>query len=137
MSNYIQEGAIAKLADGTTIDLTQAADTETSIYTCPSGKKCAVFGLLFYEFDEAVDEAAVTVGKTGGDCDEFLGDQTLTNVGASYADECLWLMPVPAATPAAALILDAGESLGVEITTAETTGSATCKAMPFGIEMDA
>ena len=101
----------------------------------------AVFGFMGMEgggevvfADEVVDEAVVTFGKTGGSCDEFLGNQTLTVVGAGFADEALVIQPVPNATTVAALILDAGESFGVEISTAETTGAATCTMDVFGYE---
>lgn len=135
MSNRAKEAGLMKLADGVTVDLTQAADTETVLYTCPAGKQCLIFATMAYNFDEAVDEAVVTLGKGGGNCDEFLGNQTLTNITAGFADECLILQPIPNATPVAALVLDAGETFSVEITTPETTGAATCKMMPIGIEI--
>lgn len=125
------------LLGSATVDLTQAADTETDLYTVPSGKKGIPVMVVARKFDEAVDQAVVTLGKAGGTCDEFLGNQTLTNITAGYADECLILQPVPAATPVAALILDAAEKFACEITTPETTGTATCVMDVFGYEYDA
>ncbi len=93
--------------------------------------------LILCDFDEAVDEAVITAGKTGGACDEFVGNRTLTAVGAGFADEALLIGPIPNATPVTSLILDAAESFGVEITTAETTGAATCTAEVWGRERDA
>lgn len=125
------------LLGSATIDLTQAADTETVMYTVPSGKKGIPVMVVARDFDEAVDQAVVTLGKAGGTCDEFLGNQTLTNVGAGYADECLIMQPIPNATPVTALILDAAEQFACEITTPETTGTATCVMDVFGYEFDA
>ncbi len=119
------------------VDLAAVADTEVVLFTTPSGKKAIPIMVVAHTFDEVVDEAVITLGITGGTCDEFLGDQTLTNIGAGFVDECLILQPIPNATPVAALILDAAESFGVEITTAETTGAATCVMDVFGYEYDA
>ena len=119
------------------VDLAAVADTEVVLFTIPSGKKAIPIMVVAHTFDEVVDEAVITLGITGGTCDEFLGDQTLTNIGAGFVDECLILQPIPNATPVAALILDAAESFGVEITTAETTGAATCVMDVFGYEYDA
>ncbi len=125
------------LLGSVTVDLAAVATTEVTLYTVPTGKKAIPIMVVARTFDEAVDESVVTLGITGGNCDEFLGDQTLTNVGAGFADECLILQPIPNATPVAALILDAAESFGCEITTAETTGAATCVMDVFGYEFDA
>lgn len=125
------------LLGSATIDLAAAADTEVAVYTTPTGKQMIPILVILCDFDEAVDESVITAGKTGGTCDEFLGNQTLTNVGAGFADECLILQPLPNATPVASLILDAAESFGIEITTAETTGAATCTAEVWGRERDA
>jgi len=125
------------LLGSVTVDLTQAADTETSVFTVPAGKQAVPVMVVARDFDEAVDEAVITLGRTGGDCNEFLGDQTFTNIGAGFADEALIMQPIPNATPIASLVLDAAESFGVEITTAETTGAATCVVDVFGYEYDA
>lgn len=119
------------------VDLAAVADVEVVLYTVPSGKKAIPVLVVARSFDEVVDESVVTFGKSGGTCDEFLGDQTLTVVGAGFADEALIIQPIPHATPVAALILDAGEEFAVEITTAETTGAATCVMDVFGYEYDA
>ena len=131
-----KEKALCLLGSGI-IDLAAVATTEVSIYTTPSGKQMIPVLLILCDFDEAVDESVVTAGKTGGTCDEFVGDQTLTNVGAGFADEALLIQPIPNATPVTSIILDAGESFGVEITTAETTGAATCTAEIWGRERNA
>ncbi len=119
------------------IALDAVAATEVSLYITPTGKQMIPVLLILCDFDEAVDEAVITAGKTGGDCDEFVGDRTLTNVGAGFANEALLITPIPNATPLASVILDAGEEFGVEITTAETTGTASCTAEIWGRERDA
>ena len=86
------------------------------------------------DFTEIVNESVVTFGQSGGTCDEFLGNQTLTNISAGAVDEALVIQPIPNATPVAGLVLDAGEEFAVEITTQETTvvGVATCKMTVLG-----
>ncbi len=125
------------LLGSATIDLAAVAATEVVIYTTPTGKKAIPVLVVARTFDEAVDESVVTLGIGGGACDEFLGNQTLTNITAGFADESLILQPIPNATPVAALILDAAENFSCEITTAETTGAATCIMDLFGYEYDA
>jgi len=120
-----------------TVDLAAAAAVEVVLYTTPTGKQMIPILLIACDFDEAVDESVITAGKGGGDCDEFVGNTTLTNVGAGFADECLHIMPIPNATPVASLVLDAGETFAVEITTQETTGAATCTMEVWGRERDA
>ena len=107
-----KEKALSLLGSAT-IDLAAGAGTEVSLYTTPSGKQMFPILLILCDFDEAVDESVITAGITGGDCDEFVGNRTLTNITAGFADECLQLSPVPNATPEVAVILDAGESFGV------------------------
>ena len=128
---------VSSLLGSVAFPLDAVAGTELVLYTVPTGKKAVIIEVVLHSFDEAVDEAVVTFGVSGGDCDEFLGDQTLTNVGAGYADEVLVCKPIQAATPVAQLLLDAAEEFAAEITTAETTGSAACVADVWGYEFDA
>lgn len=128
---------VLSLLGSATIDLAAAAATEVVLYTTPTGKQMIPILLILDDFDEAVDESVITAGKGGGDCDEFVGNRTLTNVGAGFADECLHIAPVPNATPVTSIILDAGETFAVEITTQETTGAATCTGEIWGRERDA
>jgi hypothetical protein len=72
-----------------------------------------------------LSNSVVTFGKTGGTCDEFLGDQTLTNIAAT--DDYVICQPVPNATPAIGSELTAAQVFGVEITTDE--GSAATVTM--------
>lgn len=131
------ESGIYLLSSTASVPLDAAGGTEKVLYTVETGKKCVPIMVVMHTFDEAIDECVVTFGITGGTCDEFLGDQTLTVVGAGFADEALIIQPIPNATTVAALILDAAESFGMEITTAETTGTPTVTIDVFGYLYDA
>ncbi len=71
-----------------------------------------------FSADEHGTPPILTFGVFGGACDEFLGDQTLSNITAAYATETIILQPVPSATPAVAVGLTAGEFFAMEITQA-------------------
>lgn len=135
--SQLNENAITLVASVTAIALDAAADTEKELYTVPTGKKFIPVMVIAHTFDEAIDEAVVSLGKVPGTCEEFIATQTLTNITASFADQALILQPVPAATPPLGLILDAAEVFGMEITTAETTGTPTCTMDVFGYLYDA
>lgn len=137
-SGRIEENCFSRMGTVEDVDLNAAAGTELVMYTCPTGKKFLPLCVIAYDFNEAIDEVVITFGKIGGSCDEFLGDQTLTNITAGFANEPLTMQPIPNATPVTGLIINAGESFGMEITTPETTGSGTsCTLSVFGFEYDA
>ena len=136
MGNRAKEKVLSLLGS-VTIDLAAVAGTEVVLYTTPTGKQMIPVLLILDDFDEVVDESVITAGIGGGDCDEFVGDRTLTNIGAGFADECLHIAPIPNATPLVSCVLDAGETFAVEITTQETTGAATCIGEVWGRERDA
>jgi len=133
----LRENSIALVSSTTGVPLDAVADTEKALYVVPTAKTFIPVMVIMHDFDEAIDEAVVTFGKTGGDCDQFLGDQTLTNITAGNADEALILQPIPHGTTAVGLTLDAAETFGMEITTAETTGTPTCTIDVFGYLQDA
>ena len=135
--SILNHAAIALVGSESSVALDAVAGTEKVLFVVPAGKKFIPVMVIIRTIDEAIDECVVTFGITGGTCDEFLGDQTLTVVGAGYADEALIIQPVPNATTVAALILDAAESFGMEITTAESTGTPTCTIDVFGYLYDA
>lgn len=127
---------VLSLLGSATVDLAAAAGVEVVLYTNPSSKQMVPVLVIADDFDEAVDESVVTLGKAGGNCDEFSGVAgfTLTNISADFVDEALILQPVPATTPQVGMVLDAGESFAVEIDTQETTGAATCTMSLWGRE---
>lgn len=132
-----EKGIVLFLSD-VLVDLNAAADTETEIFendiVDPYEVDVFTFAVLLYDFSAACTTAVVKFGKTGGSCDEFLGDTTLSNV--SGTSSFLWCMPVPSSTPAECIKIANGESFGVKITTPE--GSAlTCKAALFATMKEA
>lgn len=132
----VLEAAIALASGDNSVDLNAAADTETALYAnaAGSGKDFYPVLILLTEFSAAASTAVVTFGKTGGSCDEFLGNTTLSNISGTSG--YLICMPVPAATPAECTKIAPGDTFGIEITTAE--GSAlTCKAEVLGLLKDA
>ncbi len=123
------EGVIALLSSTPSVDLNGAPTTETALYTVPTGKVLVVDHIIMRAFSGNCTTAVVTFGKTGGTCDEFLGDQTLTN--ASGTGDYLIVSPVPNATPPKVEFFTAAQVFAVEITTAEG-GVLTCTIDVFG-----
>lgn len=127
---YGQDKTIGLANGDVAVDLNAVAGTETVLYTVPANYIFMPAMIILDEFSAAVTAAVVTVGIGGGDCDEFLGNVTLTNVTGTTS--YVILQPVPNATPAECILLTAGQTLSIEITTAE--GSAlTCKAEVLGL----
>ncbi len=125
----IRESVLTLLDSTSSVDLNAANGTEASLYTVPIGKVFVPVFIIGRAFSAAAGTVVVTFGKTGGDCDEFLGDQTLTNI--SGTGDYLIISPVPNATPPKAEFFTAGQVFAVEITTKE--GSAlTCTFDTFG-----
>jgi len=134
MTDYLQDNAPALASGDNTVDLNGAGGTETVLYTVPAGYIFMPVIVILDEFSAACTTAVVTIGIGGGDCDEFLINQTLTNVSGTTS--YVILQPVPNATPVECIHLTAGQTLSIEITTAE--GSAlTCKAEVLGLRKPA
>jgi hypothetical protein len=124
-----KEKVLSRMAAGTSVNLNAAADTETALYTVPLGMEFLPFAVRIFELSADALAAVVTFGKSGGSCDEFLGNQTLSNLdGTTKTTVC---MPVPNATPVAQTILTAGEVFAVEITT-PAGAACTCVMVPLG-----
>ena len=126
----LKEKSISLLSSTASCNLAADPGTEKSLYVVPTGKVCVVTHVVMRKFSADCTTAVVTFGITGGDCDEFLGDQTLTGITAAYATEYVVLKPVPAATPVATTLLTAAEAFGMEITTAGA--ASTCTVDVFG-----
>jgi len=131
-----KEKTIALLSSTASCDLNAAGGTEKSLYTVPTGKILIVDHVILHTFSADTANAVVTFGHTGGTCDEFLGDQTLTGITAAYAAQCLKCAIVPNATPVVNVPFTAAEVFAMEITTA--AGSAcTCTVEVWGHLIDA
>ena len=130
----LKKVCLALLASKSGVDLNAAADTETVLYTVPTGKKCIIDKVVLRDPSASAASAVITLGKSGGSCNEFLGDQTLS--GLSATTKAVILQIIQNATAVAQTVLAAGESFACEITTA--AGSACTVTMDvFGYLIDA
>ena len=131
----LNENAITMAGQEDACDLNAANGTEKKLTDAiPTGKIFNPIMVVMDEFSAACGTAVVTFGIYGGDCNEFVGDQTLTNISA--AGDFVVVMPVPAATPVKQHSLVAGEFFAMEITTKE--GSAlTARTSVFGVYKNA
>lgn len=84
---------VISLLSSTTVSF--GADGQTTLYTVPVGKRCALFGALVVAAADC-GATTVTIGQVGALTD-FLAAQTLENLDAQY--DAAWLIPVPNATP--------------------------------------
>lgn len=117
-------------------NLNAAAGTEKSLFTVPAGQIFIPDHVMMHTFSADTTNAVVTFGKTGGTCDEFLGDQTLTGITAAFATQALKLLPAPNATPVAIPYFAAAEVFAMEITTAAGV-ACTCTIEVWGHIIDA
>jgi hypothetical protein len=124
-------GLIGMLARELTCDLNAAGGTEKSLYTVPAGASLIVDHVCMHTFSADATAAVVTFGKTGGTCDEFLGNQTLTGITASFATQSIECRIVPNATPVANTIFTAAQVFAMEITTAAGV-ACTCTVEVWG-----
>ena len=133
--SILNENCLSLVGQEDGCDLDAANGTEKDLVPAvPTGKIFNPIMVILDEFSAACGTAVVTFGIAGGNCDEFLGDQTLTSISA--AGDFVVCMPIPAATPVKQHSLVAGEVFAMEITTKE--GSAlTCRASVMGIYKNA
>ena len=133
---HLNQNAITLLESTASVDLNGAGGTETALYTVPPGKMCLVTHIVIHTMSADAAAAVVTFGKTGGACDEFRGDQTLSGLSAAGKYTVIYLDQGTNDTPEAGTEFDAGESVGVEITT-QAGGACTCTMAVFGYLVDA
>jgi len=130
----LEENTLILAGQEDACNLAAVADTDKNLVDAvPTGLVFIPVMVILDEFSEE-DHATVpvvTFGITGGSCDEFLGDQTLT-VSAAFATEVLIMQPIPAATTAVSVKLVAGEVFGMQITTANGD-TLTCRISVMGI----
>lgn len=125
--------SISLVSSTASCNLAAAADTEKTLYTVPTGFTFVPVMVVMRTFsaDENATPPIVTFGTIGGACDEFLGNQTLSNITANFARECLILQPVPNATTVTVDSVIAAGAFGMEIT--QANGAAlTCTIDVFG-----
>ena len=107
------------------VNLNAAADTETSLYTVPVGRSCIVTQIVIRTMSADANNSVITFGVTGGSCDEFRGDQTLSGLDGTTKYTVIYLDQDTNDTPEAAVLLTAGDTFGVEITT-QAGNACTC-----------
>lgn len=135
----LNENAVVLAGQEDDCNLAAGATTEKNLVAAvPTGKIFIPVMVILDEFsaDENATPPILTFGVGGGDCDEFLGDQTLSNITAAYATEVIILQPVPAATPVVSVKLTAGEVFAMEITQANG-GALTARVSVLGIYKNA
>lgn len=128
--------AISMLGRELACNLNAAGGTEKGIFTVPAGTIMIPDHVWLHTFSADSANAVVTFGATGGTCDEFLGDQTLTGITASYATQALKMYIIPNATPVVTVYFAAAAVFAMEITTA-AGGACTCTAELWGRLIDA
>jgi len=128
---HLNENAITLLETTAGVNLNAAAGTETALYTVPAGKTALVTHIVIHSVSADANLSVVTFGKTGGACDEFRGDQTLSDLDAAGKYTVVYLDQGVNDTPESATEFDAGDEVGVEITTA-AGNSCTCTMSVFG-----
>lgn len=131
----LNENTLVMAGQEDACSLSAAAGTDKDLVDAvPTGLIFIPVMVILDEFSKE-DHATVpiiTLGITGGTCEEFLGDQTLT-VSSAFATEVLIMQPVPAATTAVSVKLVAGEVFGMQITTANGAAGLTARISVLGI----
>lgn len=122
--------SISLLSSTTGCDLAATAATEKTLYTVPAGKSAIIIYIVMRTFSADCTTAVVTFGLGSTTAEDFLGNQTLTGITASYASQYLVLMKVPNATPLVHTIYTATQTFVMEITTAGA--ASTCTIDVFG-----
>jgi len=128
---YLNQNAFTLLESTAGVNLNGAGGTETSLYTVPVGKTAVVTHIVIHTVSADALASVVTFGKTGGACDEFRGDQTLSGLSAVGKYTVIYLDQGTNDTPEAADEFAAAESVGVEITT-PAGAACTCSMDVIG-----
>ena len=130
-SPNVTSDSVRLLSRTASCNLNATAGTEKSLFTVPTSRTLIVDHVVMHTFSADTGNAVVTFGKTGGTCEEYLGDQTLSGITASYATQSLHIQVVPNATTVVQSMFTAAQVFAMEITTA--AGSAcTCTVDLFG-----
>lgn len=109
------------------------SETQTTLYTVPTGKKCVLNFVRLRNISADCASAVVTIGQVGALTD-FLGSQTLSGLNAAASTGIL--MPVPNATTVKGIEYTAGEVIQIDVATA-AGGACTATVELFGTLDDA
>ena len=118
----LKEKGIALLATKTGWDSQGVAGTETTLYTVPVGKTCVVTHVVIHTVSASMATAVVTLGTIGGNCDQFRGDTTLTNLDGTTKYAVIHQQATTRNTPDGGVVIAAASSFGIEVTTADADG---------------
>lgn len=99
-----------------------AAGTETALYVVPTGKTAIITHVVLRTISASMATCVVTFGATGGSCDEFRGNVTLTNLDGTTKYAVIHMQDSTRNTPDGGVILAAAASFGIEVTTADADG---------------
>lgn len=136
----LNENCIAMVGQEDACNLAASGGDEKKLTDAvPTGKDLIVTHVVLDEFsaEDNVTPAVLTFGKYGGDCNEWLGDQTISSITSDYANEAIVLRPTwHTSVPVHSLVLHAGEFFAMEITTADG-GSLTARISTFGFYKNA
>ena len=132
----LKEISFGLLATKTAWDSQGTAGTETVLYTVPTGKKCYVTHVVMHTVSASMATAVVTFGTTGGTCDQFRGDTTLTNLDGTTKYAVIHQQATTRNTPDGGVVIAAASSFGIEVTTADADGG-TATIEVFGFLKDA
>ncbi len=134
MGADLKESGLSLIRSTTTVNLAAVAGTEAVLYSVPKGKTFmpTEVRLRAFSADEHGTPPIVTFGINDTTAEDFLGDQTLSNITANYANEVLTLKPLQVATPVTTDIIAADADFVMEIT--QANGAAlTCTVDVYGI----
>lgn len=109
-----------------------SSETQTTLYTVPSGKTLILTKALLRVAGDVGANGVVTIGQNGANTD-FVGTTNLDNADA--AGDVVLIAPVPSATPATLKEYTAGEVIELDVATAGNSVAGTLYL--FGILDDA
>ena len=136
MSDLQEIGLFTLLGSTAAVSMQEVATTEAVLFTCPPDKEAIITAVVIRELSAGCPTAVMTFGISGGACDEFLGDQTLTNADGVTKYVVLYPDQGTSQTPEGGTILTAGDEFAMEVTTQDADGG-TATIDVFGYLYDA
>jgi hypothetical protein len=109
----LNENAVTLLSTTSVADF--SAETQTTLYTVPAGKKCLLVEAWLETAGDVGASLDVTIGQSGALTD-FVGTTAGDNLDAD--EDVILLKPVPSATPATNKLYAAGTVLQIDVATA-------------------
>jgi hypothetical protein len=99
----------------TTAIASLASETETTLYTVPTGYKCVLSEAWLETAGDVGAAGVVTIGQNGAETD-FVGSTNLDNLDAD--EDIIIIKPIPSATPSTNKIYAAGTVIKFDVATA-------------------